>query len=331
MAEKPEDLPEIPVILDVVTTRELLVRTKSLADDMLKVCYRLYTKTGLALADLRSKSWVQKNDVPYKDDLDFVASAMGKKGIYTLNLSYEWGCTTTAQNDRENGGVKLYRTMDWPIEGMADKVVVAKQAGPAGDFWNITYPGFVGMLQGMAPKRFSIAINQAPVPKRGAGYYGDWVLARNDMFGRKEMPATFLLRKVFEEAADYKQAVDMLAKTPICIPAIFTVAGVNDGEHCIIERMPGFDAIVHHGRNAVANHWLNSEWKGHPREYWSVDREQCAAATHKSWKGDFDWVKHPILNPHTRLAFEVNAKTGTMKVVGMEADRRVTKPLDLKV
>ena len=38
--------------------------------------------------------------------------------------------------------------------------------GPAGEFFNITWPGFVGALTAMAPWRFAAAINQAPLWRR---------------------------------------------------------------------------------------------------------------------------------------------------------------------
>ena len=41
--------------------------------------------------------------------------------------------------------------------------LVARHESPAGSWLNVTWPGFVGVLTGMAPGRFSIAYNQAPI------------------------------------------------------------------------------------------------------------------------------------------------------------------------
>jgi hypothetical protein len=323
-----QNLPEIPVLRTVTTCRELFDMFRANADDMLDTCYKFYTKPVLAAADGKSRRWLHRTNQPYRDDVDYIAAAIGRKGIYTLNLSYEWACTTTAIDDTQNGGVKLWRALDWPIPGMADKVVVAKQTGKAGDFWNITYPGFAGMLQGMAENRFSIAINQAPQPKKWGFFPLDWLAARRGTFKSKAMPAPFLLRKVFEECATFDEAVDMLAKTPLCVPAIFTIAGTKPGEHRVIERLHN-QAVVHKDNFCVSNHWLNGEWKATERAVYSKERQAHMAENAKQYNGDFDWLVFPVLNEETRLAFEANAKTGALKVRAMEADKIVTKTLVL--
>jgi hypothetical protein len=38
--------------------------------------------------------------------------------------------------------------------------------GPAGEYHNITWPGYVGILTASAPGRFAAAINQAPLWRR---------------------------------------------------------------------------------------------------------------------------------------------------------------------
>lgn len=322
-------LPEIDVIKDVCTPRDIFDRRRTEAGELLKICYKTYTKTALSLADIQSRKWLDRVNPPYADDVRYISAALGGKGIYTLNLSYEWGCTTTACNDRDNGGVKLYRSMDWPIEGMAGKLVVAKQAGPAGEFWNLTWPGFAGVLNGHAPGRFSIAINQAPIPKHTHIMPLDWILARRRTFSSGGLPGPFLLRKVFEECTGYDQAVAMLSKTELCIPALFTVAGVNPGQHCIIERRYGAEAAVHTDRIAVANHWLNADWKGHDRPPLSRERQAKMAAEYESFKGGFDWLVPPVLNGETRLAFEANPKTGGLKVRALEGERVVSRTLEM--
>jgi hypothetical protein len=43
---------------------------------------------------------------------------------------------------------------------------VAHRYGPAGEFFDVTWPGAVGTLTAVAPGRFAAAINQAPLFRR---------------------------------------------------------------------------------------------------------------------------------------------------------------------
>jgi hypothetical protein len=38
--------------------------------------------------------------------------------------------------------------------------------GPAGEYYSVTWPGYVGTLTALAPDRFAAAINQAPLRRR---------------------------------------------------------------------------------------------------------------------------------------------------------------------
>jgi hypothetical protein len=327
------ELPEIPVITDAATPLALFEKKKDLARALVNVCKKLIPGFLMRFVANRSEKYLNRANPPYKQELDAIAAEMGREA-YALNLSYEWGCTTTAFNDAARGGVTMYRTLDWPIRGMGDKLVVAKHEGPAGEYLNIAYPGFVGVLNGMAKGRFSIAINSAPIPDYGWGPVTDYLISKRGNFMRDDIPAAFLLRKVFEEAADYRQAVKMLSETPVMAPAIFTIAGINDGEHCVIERMPD-KAIIHDGaaENLVcaANHWTNEEWDAHDRPTATRRRRAEMVADMAEYKGDFDWLDGKILNGRTRLAFEANARNGTLKLVGIEGKKHATQALALEI
>ena len=325
------DLPEIPVVTDADTPLALFEKKRGIASALADVCRKIIPGFILNWLSSRSEKWLDRAEPPYKDELDRIAGALGREA-YALNLSYEWGCTTTAFNDAARGGVTMYRTLDWPIKGMGDKLVVAKHKGTAGEYLNIAYPGFVGVLNGMAKGRFAIAINSAPIPDYGWGFPVDMIISKHKNFQQAHMPASFLLRKVFEECADYKQAVKMLSETPVCAPAIFTVAGVNEGEHCVIERMPE-KAIVHEGVRegfvCATNHWINDEWPAHDRPTQPRRRRDEMIEGMGSYQGNFDWLDGAILNSRTRLAFEANARTGDLRLVGVEGKKFATKVLTL--
>lgn len=326
-----DSLPEIPVIADADDPVALLHRESDRARALVDVCR--FSPPGFFLGFLEDKTrgWLNEARIPYKDDLEEIAAVLGPRA-YALNLSYEWGCTAAAWNDDVNGGVRMYRALDWPIAGMADKMVVANHVGPAGPYRNIAYPGFVGVLNGVADGRFVAAINSAPIPDRGNHFLIDMILSKRDNFRRYSIPAPFLLRKVFEECADFHEAVRTLARTPICAPATFTVSGVNKNEFCVIERMPD-DAVVYDSLKSdfacAANHWINTKWASHDRLTETRRRRAAMIAGLGDYQGGFDWLKAPVMNSWTRLAFEANARTGGLRLVGVEKARIATRTLVL--
>ena len=206
-------------------------------------------------------------------------------------------------------------------------MVVAKQAGKAGEFWNITYPGFAGVLTGVAKGRFAIAINQAPLTRK-LGPVSDWVRNKIRNFTSTNTPPALLLRQVFEDCASYDEAVEVLTKTPLATNAIFTVAGTESGQSCVIERTHD-EAIVHDQAVCATNHWQNKDWKSWVRPTQSGARYRAFADQHPQLQEDFGWVTKPIMNGRTRMALEANPRTGEMKLVGIDNKAPVTKVLSL--
>ena len=49
---------------------------------------------------------------------------------------------------------ELARTLDWPFPGLGRFVELVRMRGPAGEFINVTWPGYVGALTALAPGRF---------------------------------------------------------------------------------------------------------------------------------------------------------------------------------
>src|SRR6266571_2804669 len=90
-----------------------------------------------------ARRWLTRSHAPYVTEIAAVAAALGFPGIWFLNNSYQWCCTALAR-----------------------EVDAAPMGSPAGEFFNVTWPGFVGVLTAMAPGRFAAAINQAPLFRR---------------------------------------------------------------------------------------------------------------------------------------------------------------------
>ena len=133
-------------------------------------------------------------------------------------MSYEWCCSAgaaptppaTACCGRWTGRCGLGRA-----------VVVARQEGAAGPYYNVTWPGYVGVLTAMAPGRFSAAINQPPLRRFTGSCWFDWLLGRLSMWQQNGLPPSHLLRRVFDECRSYRDAKRMLIETPLCLPAFF--------------------------------------------------------------------------------------------------------------
>ena len=293
---------------------------------------RAIAEAGLPLADHISRRWLERADNPYRQEIDELAALLGIRGTWFLNVCFEWGCTTGVWDT--DGGPLLRRVLDWPFPKLGENLVVAKQHAKAGPLLNITWPGFNGVLQAMAPDRFAAAINQAPVRRRGAGYAGDWLHARVAVSKSADLPPAHLLRRVFETAPDYAAAKDLLCHTPIAVPAIFILSGLIAGEGCVIERTENAFALrgMEGGQVCAGNHFESQPadtrqgWR--PRPIDSFGRVQCARGLPPGLEG-FDWFIPPIANAHSRLAFTANAASHALALRGVHGIEPVTQTLTL--
>ncbi|HWA51135.1 MAG TPA: carcinine hydrolase/isopenicillin-N N-acyltransferase family protein [Dongiaceae bacterium] len=320
-----EQLPEIPQFdcgtLGAGHLAELaLTRTRR----MVELGRNIYTGPGLTFADWRSRAWLARNETPFAAEIDQIAKRLGHDAAHALNVSYEWACTTAAV------GPVMLRVLDWRFDGMGREIVVAKHRSTAGEWLNVTWPGFVGALTALAPGRFAAALNQAPLRRRTGLLPVDWLIDRVKVNRSRALPATHLLRLAFETCRNFNQAVALLRDTPIALPAMFAVSG-PDGQAAIIERQER-SAVVLTGNEVMANHWLNPEWKGHGRSRGVVSEERWTALRRIADQSaghlgqDFSWLRPPVLNKYTRLAAMMNAATGTLQVVGLERFGSIALP-----
>lgn len=326
-------LPAVPVVDIADRGPVALVRAeRDRAMALLASARRRYTAPVLHAGDRISARWLARTGNPYAPAIHAVAAEVAGPGAVMLNLSYEWACTSIAAPDPAGEGARLMRTLDWPFDGLGAHVVVAREAGPAGPFLNVTWPGSVGVLTAMAPGRFAVALNQAPMARRGLGLPGDWLMGRLDWWRSSALPPTHLLRHVVETARDYAEAVAMLRDRPLSLPCFYIVAGVAAGETCVIERLAS-RGIVHRGAVACANDWLSPDLSGRARGRDNPERRAAMTAAATQGEGEdvgaFDWVRAPILNARTRVAVNANAAAGTLAVLGIEHGRPATHPLAL--
>ena len=177
---------------------------------------------ALALLDRPSRRWLARTANPFRDEIDRIAGIVGRPGVHALNLSFEWACSSATAPDPAGTGQRLWRTLDWPLHGVGQHVVVAKHRSAAGPWLNVTWPGFAGAFTVLAPGRFAAAINLPPLRRRTGILPLDWLLMRRDVGRSRALPPSHLLRQV-AEALDYAAARDLLTRSGICTPAIFQV------------------------------------------------------------------------------------------------------------
>lgn len=323
-------------------------RCKALRDDCLTI-FPGAAAPLIPLLDGISRLWLSRSQSPYLREIETIATALGFSGVWLLNASYQWGCTARAHED--NGIPWLARTLDWPFPGLGRRVEVAHKTGPAGDFYSVTWPGYVGTLTAMAPRRFAGSINQAPLRRRtrqpwlrpfdiAANALGTWRV--------RHVPPDQLLRHVFETCASFEDARRTLETTKVARPVIYTLAGCKRGEVCVIERTEdAFSTRMHD--TVAANDWREARdaWEarvGGDKVLVSTYDEAAANSRARrerlgsfdgALRGAFDWVTEPVLNRFTRIAVEMCPASGVLRVVGYdnvpgaELPQRVTQTLEI--
>lgn len=271
-----------------------------------------------AVMDWRSRAWLARNVTPYKGEIDRIAALPGGAGVHALNISTEWACSSMVNDGR------LMRILDWPLHRMGAELVVTRHDTPVGAWWQATWPGFVGVLTGLAPGRFAAAFNQPPIRRVSGVKAIDWAFERLRVHRRTAIPPTHLLRHVFETAPDFDRALILLRDTPLSMPALFSLTGAN-GEAMIIERLETW-ARLRPGPTAISNHWPDlpgsPAWPaGWPRGIDSPGRFRDAcrlAADLAELPRDFAWLRYPILNKLSRLAVMADCRAGAFTVLGLE-------------
>jgi hypothetical protein len=287
----------------------------------------------LPVMDAVTRRWLRRSQSPYVADVEAIAAGLGFSGVWFLNGSYQWGCTSAA---RDEGGVPwLARTLDWPFHGLGRRLEIVRMGGAAGEFFNVAWPGFAGTLTATAPGRFAAVINQAPLWRRTRKpWLRPFDIAANALrtWPVRFCPPDHLLRNVFETCRDFAAAKRRLETVPVARPVIYTLVGCAPGERCVIERTEeGFASRTE--ETSAANDWLRSAppWEARvpptvlltrsPQEATarSRARQQALAAWPQPFaRASFGWVTPPVLNLFTRLAVEMCPARGTLRALGYE-------------
>lgn len=321
-------LPDIPIIeTGPDFPMATLIADEARAQSLLDLATHGAPAPALKVLDSISRRWLVKWKNKHLDEIDAVAARLGRPGAYFLSVNYEWACTCRVSPSPIGKSARLIRVLDWKTPGLGQNICAARVNGAAGEYVTLTWPGYTGVLQVMAPGRFSIALNQAPMPAPIGVFLMDWAANRRRVWRMPHQTSAHLLRQVCEQAATFADAKQMLAVEKIAAPAIYSLAGLGPDETCVIERME--EAVsVRDGPCVAANHWQADGWYGHHRGIDSPGREKLMSSVEAEFDTEFTWLKTPVLNPRTRLAMVADASEGRLIARGYEPYGAATATLE---
>lgn len=153
--------------------------------------------------------------------------------IAIANVSYDFtlmrlGCTTVVFPTPE--GPVVARNMDWWPEdrlAWASSLVHYKRKGEV-VFSNAGWTGFTGVVTGQSSRGFAVIMNAV---------WGDEAPAKTGY------PVMLHVRRVLEDARDFDHALELLSKTRLLAPVLFTLVGTENHQRVVIERSPRRHAL----------------------------------------------------------------------------------------
>jgi hypothetical protein len=324
-------LPDIPVIeCGADFPVQTLVAHLDRAHALLDLATARVPVTALRHLDRLSRAWLVKWENAHLSEIDAVARIIDRPGAHFFSVNYEWGCTCRVAPATDGASARLLRVLDWTTPGLGANVIAACVTAPAGRYVTLTWPGYTGVLSALAPGRFAVALNQAPMRKAAGFYYLDWAANRVRVWSMPHPTPAHVLRSVCDEAISFDDAVGRLEKAPLSTPAIFSVSGLGAPETVVIERTET-EARVHRGSQVAANHWQSNGWLGHPRGVDSAGRAAMLARIDPAFGSDLRWLKPPVLNARTRLVMVGEAVAGRIEAQGFEREAPATARLDLTI
>jgi len=239
-------------------------------------------------------------------------------GIATLlNIIYEVeaGCTSIVAQDK-NGNIYHGRNLDFNLAKVLRKLTIRVEFQKNGKtlYWGTTYAGYVGLLTGMRPGKFSISLNE-----RDSGYLLENLLEA--LFVPGTYVASLLIRDTLQNVQTYKEAVDILANTSMVAPSYITVSGNNSGEGVVITRdrekaADVWELDLSSGRWFVVetndDHWLPPEDK---RRDAAINGMKSIGQSKIDLDGIYSVLSiHPVRNSETTYTTVMSAQSGNFTV-----------------
>ncbi len=261
----------------------------------------------------------------YAEDIKSIAKLLKVEEYDVIcgNLEYElamcgvtnpFACTAAALYVPKLSMVHI-RNLDWPGESIGKYTIKVVYQSHFGSFTAITWPGYVGILSGVAKNRFSATVSLLPWPGFG------W-LPKPNISG---LPASFLLRHIFEHCAFFEDALKEIKNTPVVAPVIITLVGPEKGQAVAIERGTKDYKIREYQEPAlvVTNHSAEDEegrsnddlWEDNSYNYTFrrklILEDKVKTVKIKKLRDAFRLLNYKsILNDHTAQSMVFSIKTG---------------------
>lgn len=250
---------------------------------------------------------------------DPVAPAINRLSNWVSRIRRSAMACTAGACNLEGLGMTHVRSMDWPVAGLGRHTLIVHHTNnPAGDFYSVGWPGYCGLLSGFKPGAFSATLNQAFILR----------------YPNLQWPPSHLLRWVFENCADYGEALAVLRDTPVCVPAFVLLA--SPMKAAVVELAPDGNS-VHPMRGghpiAVANQYL-SRRRQQEAIFWEdpedslARRRKLLARMAKLRRGDLDRALQllsvrPIQHADTMQQMVFAHESRSMLVIGREGGKPV--------
>ncbi|XP_034044501.1 N-acylsphingosine amidohydrolase (acid ceramidase) 1b [Thalassophryne amazonica] len=186
---------------------------------------------------------------PFSDEIKGIAAVseipLGEVMLYNIFYEIFTVCTSIVAEDT-NGNLFHGRNLDfglflgWDVKNKS--WIISEKLKPLivninfvrnnqTVFKSTNFVGYVGMLTGIKPYKFSLTMNERF--SIDGGFIGllEWILGK-----RSGMWMSFLTRSVLENATSYEEAKTRLAQTELLAPAYFIIGGNQTGQGCVITR-----------------------------------------------------------------------------------------------
>jgi|SRR3989338_817406 len=186
---------------------------------------------------------INMNCMCYSDDIRAISELSGiKMGLIGLmQITYElFACCTTLIAENKEGKPIMIRTMDWEMDILKEMTIELDFRNSNGKtlFLATSWAGYVGILTGMKPKKYAVAINF----RRTTGSM--W-----ENFQRiinSSWPVGFLVRHVLENMSSYDDALSYFKSALLIAPTYISIIGSKKGQSSIITReRDHVDNIIH--------------------------------------------------------------------------------------
>src|SRR3990172_1477409 len=101
------------VALDGSSPVGLLDSEAARAHTLIEAATNLYGGLAVRVADRLSRRWLVRSRNPYLGEIETAARHLDRPGVWLLNLSYEWACTTRVLPGPHGVGNRMLRSLDW--------------------------------------------------------------------------------------------------------------------------------------------------------------------------------------------------------------------------